>query len=210
MIPLTHVDNDFVENHPRFAKRNDVVTYKRILGEIRMGLYNNANLTPREGLDYVVEYGLAFIEGDYDNAGVWTQSSEVPSPAETGDEDDKWLFKNRVILCFGARLTKLWYASDGTQVNDVDSITGFPIYGPGGQTNPNFDMTSLWLEQESRQALMSTDAQLPMGSKVDVRTRRRSQYGEKLAIIARVETDNTDTIDVSIFCDHSLRVLVNG
>lgn len=205
-IVLTHVDNDFVENHPVFAKRNDNVKYVRVLGELRFALYNAENLTLREGLDYTVEYGICFIEGDYDNSGVWTQSDTVPNPAETGDEDEKWLYKNRVIFSFGALQTH-FFNYVGTELALTDTNTP-PLLDVNTATNGTVGLVTL--QQETRPRMMSTDEQLPNGSKIDIHTGRRAIYSEKLAIVARVETDNTDTENVEIFCDHNLRVLIHG
>lgn len=213
VFPLTHVDNDFVENHPKFAKRNDVTSYLRILGDIRVGLYTTDQSVIKEAFDYTVEYGLALVKGDYDNAGVFTPGNDsMPDPRETSDEDDKWLFKNRAILSFGydqSRLFSVGGTFPGTEVSSLTNDGTNPVIDYNVTANP-FEAFLQVGFQPTRPRMMCTDQQLPNGSKVDIKTRRKAQYAEKLYLIAVFDTDATDVETTLVSIDWSLRVLVNG
>lgn len=190
--------NDFVANHPRFAKANDTITYLRILGNLRIGMYL-ANPASSPASDYVVDYGLVLVKGDYDDAGAWTQEDH-PSLTETADEDDKWLFKRQCVLAAPINVTysrRLMIYNDG--VDDIGELwTGSP-----GDPAPNEKLE--FFNQPLRGGMMSTDELLPNGSFIDLKPRRRAQYAEKLMIAVSILGDADDNRE--FFLTNALRVL---
>lgn len=193
---LQHPDNDFVENHPRFAKANDTLTLRRILGQLRVAMYPSAESDNFNGFvtDTPVHYGIVILKGDYDAAGVWTQK-DTPDPAEPSDEDDEWLFKNTVWLSPGSsRTLQKFMTVHGTAPGAwVSTSEGGAADGP-------------LVVQPVRQAMLSTDSQLPNGSFIDLKTRRKLEYGERLAIAAKID-DIVEEFYFSIYVSWQLRML---
>lgn len=165
------LDNDFVANHPRFAKANDTVSLRRILGMLRIGYYRDDGSA--NGTDYKVHYGICVVPGDYDSAGTWQRSVPAPQPSEESDEDDKWLFKNTIFLT-----SQQWSSN-----LRLDSYDNYLLAKGSAQVSTDIPVVR-W---PIRDGLMSTDHQLPNGSHIDIKTRRRLQYGERLFIVTEVE-----------------------
>jgi len=198
-----NADNDFVQSHPRFAKRNDVIALKRIVGRLRLAMYFNESATyPVGAADAVLAYGIALIKGDYDDSGTWTPPADIPDPTQASDQDEKWLFLDRCILSPGQTLTI-----------PQNGGTGVPQYLEGGAlltTTTVVDPQPLiYTTQNARPAVMSNDMQLPNGSFIDISTRRKAQYAEKLAIIVNLAYGG-DVDMVDFYVEPFLRVLIGG
>lgn len=189
--PLVTETNTFVQEAPRFAKALDVMTILRIVGRVRFGLYitTNTNLAPHG--DYIINWGFCLIKGDYDDSGTWTREDE-PDPRQGSDEDDKWLFKDQCVLCFGDKLTTpIIYESGGS----------YSLATINGQTgNEPLRM------YDSKPVMMSNEQQLPNGSFVDIKSRRRAQYGEKLMLVASIATGEAED-QATVFLNYDVRVL---
>lgn len=171
-ILLDTQDNDFVPNHPRFARANDVVRYARIVGRIRFGLYDNTNTpSPLPVSEVAISWGLCFLKGDYAADGTWTPTDEIPTPAWPEDENEKWLHKDHLFLGWGLITSN----NNGTQ--------------------------------QVRQSRLSNDDLLPYGSLVDIQTKRRKEYAERLHLIAKIYTSGV-VDQYSVFVNWNLRVLV--
>lgn len=190
-------ENDFVANHPRFAKANDVVTVRRIVGKCRIGYYRTDNSINQT--DYQVDYGLCFIKGDYDESGTWT-IKDTPDPSDTGDEEDKWLFKNTVFLSTGQTFVLSYQDivyNLGTGIDLIQTTGGSSFAGSGLS----------FLQFPLRQVMMSTDGDLPNGSYVDIKTRRRLEYGERLHLVTSV-IGEADTA-ASFYANWKVRMLTS-
>lgn len=191
---ITRPDNDFVETHPRFARANDLMGLRRLLGFLRVAMYLEDGVASWAGneFDVLVKYGILIVKGDYDPAGVWTQT-DTTSPDEKSDEDDKWLFKNTVILSPGANYSVLKLVEQTGTSGSLSTTTNAP--------------TAPLAWQPTRSAILSTDFQLPNGSHIDLKTRRKLEYGERLVITATAQGDMPEGL-ARVFINYDLRLLV--
>lgn len=189
------MDNNFIQDHPRFAKANDVVTLRRILGLLRIAMYQT-NPIASPVTDYYVDYGLCIVPGDYDDAGTWSVKTPVPTPSEASDEDDKWLFKATQIFSFGAvdTLTQFTPVDSGTLGFFSQPLIATPVAG-------------LFTSQVRRPSLICTDQCLPNGSFIDLKTHRRLQFGEKLMLITEITGDADD--NRTFYATNALRILTS-
>lgn len=103
IFPLEDTTNMFVAGANRFATANDNISYQRIVGSLRFGLYAGEGIP--DPYDHVVSYGIAFVKGEYATDGTWSVAyTDIPcasaflSPQDTAE---KWLFRNEVILNLG-------------------------------------------------------------------------------------------------------------
>lgn len=178
---LTHEDNDFVENHPQMARKADTFGIRRIVGRLRIAAYPNDEGDKNfhgEDLDVFVGYGIVIVKGDYDASGVWSQEDK-PDPLEPSDDDDKWLFKDGIWLTPGLETSAgAVMVAGGGAVQAFATLAGTPADSRLGF-------------QPQRSAMLSTDHQFPNGSFIDVSSRRRLEYGEKLAIVTHVDPNVT-------------------
>lgn len=97
-FPLEDPTNPFVHQASRFAQPDDEITYMRIVGDLRFGLY----CTDAVEDDYVLDYGIALVKGNYDQLGNWTvPNAEIPRPGPTfGPQDapEKWFFRRTCVF----------------------------------------------------------------------------------------------------------------
>jgi len=176
-LPLGQINNPLVPQFSRLATQQDVITYLRIVGELRIGLYQDVLYTNSSGLDTVVSYGLCLVKGEYDGAGTWTVNvADIPDPFDGADDPDKWLVKRDIIMSAG------------------NSHAGV-VWNPAGAPQENFP---------DRQVLMSTDDQGPHYSHLDLKPKRRALWEEKLGIIIGIASIPTG---YTIFVNEHLRVL---
>lgn len=170
--------NQFVGtgNSPRFAVQNDEITYQRILGNLRFGLYCNTSPTAYALQDVVIDYGIVLTKGEYSDVdGSWTVvEADLPDPTQFVDDPDKWLFKNELVL---------------------NGSNGF-IGGVGQAYNP------------APRTMQSTDDQLPNGSWIDIKPRRKARYEEKLGIVYMINSSG-DANGFDVFLNYNLRVLTS-
>lgn len=196
-------DNDFVENHPRFAKRNDIVPLRRIVGHLRLSMYySGATDFPMAATDGLIEYGLCIVKGDYDESGVWSPTNQLPDPRNSSDYDDKWLFTNSIVTSFGAAVTTGFSTNGGMIISSGNVIAA----GTGGSGYAPF----AWQTQNTRPICLSTDQQLPNGSYIDISTRRKLQYGEKLSLITTVTDPRSDPTEVTYYAEVRVKTLIAG
>jgi len=157
----------------------DQITYQRIVGLLRLGLYRTP--TPEDGpqpIDVLCHYGICFIEGQYDNSGIWTATRD-PRVNDHLDDDDPWFFQFHPLLSLGEQ------------------------YVPAGNTTT---VEPTWW---ARERMPSTDRMLPNGSFLDIKPKRKAQYAHKLHLIVAADTagDPTPPDGIVLFCNWNLRIL---
>jgi len=176
-MPLMATDNAFVSMETRFAKQNDVITLKRLIGTLRSALYvNEEELTFPPPYDFNIAYGICIVKGDYDNTGVWTQL-DAPNPMSHEDDDDKWVWKRSCTLAFDRFVTNVT-VSDGNAADSSCLMTSTFSATP----------TDEFRIGRTRHAFMSTDQLLPTGSYIDIKPHRQLQYAEKLVLALGLQT----------------------
>lgn len=110
--PLTAINNPFVANSSRYQRAEDEITFLRIVGRLRWGMYVDPAYAT--DYDYIVSYGLILVKGEYDNGGNWTvPAAQVPNPSKyeaPQDTADPWIWKETAIL---------------TQLAAPSSVTGY-------------------------------------------------------------------------------------
>lgn len=189
-------DNMFVAGQERFAVQNDEITYQRIVGRLRIGLYAQCAADELFPFDYKVDYGIALVHGEYASDGSWSSDTDLPNPADSKDDPEKWLWKDSVILNLGSR----YQIFSNT---DAGAPRLFELCDPEG--NPYGAAT---IHGIGREYVPSTDFIGPQYSFIDIKPRRKAKYEEKLGIITVVQTnDGAEQTTVSL--NHNLRVLTS-
>lgn len=98
IILLENPNNPFVSSASRFAVQEDEITYQRIVGTLRLGMYTQAV----DEFDWNVDYGLILVKGEYDQSGNWTvNNADIPHPSPCvapQDAAERWLFRNTVVF----------------------------------------------------------------------------------------------------------------
>lgn len=180
-IPLENTENTFIATNQRFAAQNDIITYLRILGQLRLAYYPNANsdITLSELPDVVCDYGICLVKGEYADDGTWAvDNSDVPKLTESSDDPEKWLFRNHIIFN--------------------------PGFNPSLYDPVSLETTHLGIGYVP--ALLSTDQLGPGYSWVDIKPKRRAQYSEKLGIIVELFV-SSEAAPGAVYLNHNLRVL---
>lgn len=189
-LPLHDNDNMFVAGQERFAIQNDEITYQRIVGHLRFGLYGTC-LRVDPPYDYKLDYGIVLVHGEYAPDGVWTNDADLPNPADSKDDPDKWLFRNTCILNVGMDYATLDASqTQGTMATCDNLFVAQPRIG--------------W-----RPFTQSTDQIGPNYSHIDIKPKRKARYEEKLGIVAVLETEDPSDFPYVAFCTHNLRVLTS-
>lgn len=161
VFPILQPNSVFGTNYQsRLGPAQDEVNFRRIVGRLRLGLYLDDLTNGLTVGDFPVYYGVAMVKGEYDGAGNWTVNvSDIPTPAESQDDPEKWLFRDVSIFTVAPQET---FVQGGILISAT---------------------------QLTRAQYLSTDQQGPNFSWVDIKTRRKTSYEEKPCIVVHVIED---------------------